>query len=1148
MKKLFTFFGFLFCLQTISAQNIQLTNGGSTTSSQENSTTSANPISQYFEYMRFQVVYTAAEINAAGITGTKTITQMGWYIVTSPNDPLPNYTIRMANTTATNSASHNASTLTQVYTNAIYAPVAGGFNLLNLNGSFVWDGVSNILVDVCFGAAIFDEPYGDIRIYAPTTTNGSRRIRDDGSGSLCGENTELINDFKPQISFTFAPPPSCFAPSTLINSAVTSGTASHAWTAPSPTPSNGYEWAVTTSATAPTTGTATTSLNANSTGLLANTTYYLHVRSNCGASFSTWTTSATFTTLCSADNVPYVMPITGVTVPALPSCTKIENIGNLPNTWISATSSNPDLLAQFTMPVMAYVYDFSNPANDWLFTNGINLSAGTSYTLKFKYSNDLGTLYPEAMNVAYGTSSTAAGMTNTLANYPVISGPTATNASIIFTPPTTGVYYIGFHAVSTANQNVLLLDDVEVILTPSCVPVSGLAVTSSITNAALSWNAVLSAANGYEYIVDQVATSPTVAGTGTTSTSVSVGGTYTIGATYYAHVRAICSGTDFSTWTNLAFVIPPNCTTNLTPVNGATSQSNPIPISWNASTGATSYNIFLSSDAGATYTNVGNVTGTSANLSVVNPGTYSWYVQPTNVSPALGCVTSAFTFTTAAPPVNDICTNAISLNVSNGFCGSPITGTIAFADSTTGLGTASCASSALRNDVWYKVVVPNTGKVTVQTSAVGTAVTDLVIQAYSGACNSLILLGCDDDGNPDLFPSSGHSKLGLEGRTPGEEIYFRVMPYGTISNAGPFAICAFDTSASVTPAISFGSPNACTNAVTLIVDSAYKYTWATFKDASGNVIAQVYPNGNKLGSTAGAFYKNSGAVRIGGSYYLDRNISLTPTTQPTSGNVLTRLFYTSAELTALQAVDPTVTNSNLNVNKTATTCSPTFASNAPVFIAQSSNGSYSADRYIDVNVANFSEFFLKGGAGVLPVAVEFIKGSKLSNGNLIDWKVNCTSAPSIVIELERSADARRFEMIKTEAATAVRCLQAFNHVDAQPLAGMNYYRLKITEPSGAFKYSSIVAILNKDKGFEIASLAPNPVKDVATISLASAKASKVEIAIADVAGRILVKQANTVIAGNNNINMNFAQLAAGTYTVIATNAEGEVKSMRFVKY
>ena len=66
------------------------------------------------------------------------------------------------------------------------------------------------------------------------------------------------------------------------------------------------------------------------------------------------------------------------------------------------------------------------------------------------------------MKVAYGTSNTAAGMVNVLADYPSITGATPQTATVTFTPSTTGVYYFGFNAYSIADQYSLFLDDISI--------------------------------------------------------------------------------------------------------------------------------------------------------------------------------------------------------------------------------------------------------------------------------------------------------------------------------------------------------------------------------------------------------------------------------------------------------------------------------------------------------------------------------------------------------------------------------------------------------------------------------------------------------------------------------------------------------------
>ena len=199
-------------------------------------------------------------------------------------------------------------------------------------------------------------------------------------------------------------------------------------------------------------------------------------------------------------------------------------------------------------------------------------------------------------------------------------------------------------------------------------------------------------------------------------------------------------------------------------------------------------------------------------------------------------------------------------------------------------------------------------------------------------------------------------------------------------------------------------------------------------------------------------------------------------------------------------------------------------------------------------LTTFSRFALGAGLGVVPVSIEYFRGSKLSGSNYLSWKVDCTSSPSITLVLERSSDGRRFSQIQSLDATATRCLQDFNYTDGSPLSGINYYRLKMITPDGAFRYSVIVALLNRDKGFELISLAPNPVKNTTVLNISSVKGGKLEIAVTDMNGRSMMKTSTVIIAGNNPINMDFSTLGAGTYRITAINADLERKTIQLVKY
>ncbi|MGF2413150.1 MAG: hypothetical protein ACQUYJ_12540, partial [Ferruginibacter sp.] len=115
--------------------------------------TTQSPFRSNLQKFRIQYLFTAAELNAAGITGAGNITSMAINVTTkNSTQPYTGFTIGMTSTSATNlSTGFVSNALTQVYTGN-YASVAGS-NLFNFTAPFVWDGISNVVVNFCFDNA-----------------------------------------------------------------------------------------------------------------------------------------------------------------------------------------------------------------------------------------------------------------------------------------------------------------------------------------------------------------------------------------------------------------------------------------------------------------------------------------------------------------------------------------------------------------------------------------------------------------------------------------------------------------------------------------------------------------------------------------------------------------------------------------------------------------------------------------------------------------------------------------------------------------------------------------------------------------------------------------------------------------------------------
>jgi hypothetical protein len=124
------------------------------------------------------------------------------------------------------------------------------------------------------------------------------------------------------------------------------------------------------------------------------------------------------------------------------------------------------------------------------------------------------------------------------------------------------------------------------------------------------------------------------------------------------------------------------------------------------------------------------------------------------------------------------------------FATNPLVGTNQFASASVGAPAPGCASYS-GGDVWYSVVVPTSGNITIESATnAGTAITDTGLAVYSGTCGSLALVSCDDDGGTGAF-----SLVSLTSRTPGEVLLVRVWEFGG-GTEGTFKVSAYDASLS----------------------------------------------------------------------------------------------------------------------------------------------------------------------------------------------------------------------------------------------------------------------------------------------------------------------------------------------------------------
>ncbi len=155
-------------------------------------------------------------------------------------------------------------------------------------------------------------------------------------------------------------------------------------------------------------------------------------------------------------------------------------------------------------------------------------------------------------------------------------------------------------------------------------------------------------------------------------------------------------------------------------------------------------------------------------------------------------------YTNTCPPANDLCAGAIALTAGTDFAANQVIGSNLAATGSGETPLPSCSlydptdSTGFGGDLWYSVVVPVDGNLTIETDNNGGPSTDSGMQVYSGSCGSLVAVECDDDDGNGFF-----SQVIIETTDglAGETLLVRVFEYSGDSQMN-FLISAYSATLS----------------------------------------------------------------------------------------------------------------------------------------------------------------------------------------------------------------------------------------------------------------------------------------------------------------------------------------------------------------
>ena len=154
----------------------------------------------------------------------------------------------------------------------------------------------------------------------------------------------------------------------------------------------------------------------------------------------------------------------------------------------------------------------------------------------------------------------------------------------------------------------------------------------------------------------------------------------------------------------------------------------------------------------------------------------------------------------------------------------------------------------------------------------------------------------------------------------------------------------------------------------------------------------------------------------------------------------------------------------------------------------------------------------------VPLAASIISftGKNNSNLNSLRWTVSNEQTVK-QYEIERSKNGVEFTKFATVQSTRQGTYLINDDITAE-IGKTFYYRIKIVDVDGSYRYSTIVTIVINQKN-QFVTVMPNPFVDKLRVQINSTIQGKARLTISDLSGRKLLTKNITVIAGITNVDI-----------------------------
>jgi len=158
------------------------------------------PYYTFYMGSRTQMIYTAAQLTAGGAPAGN-FTSIGFDIASAASQTMTNFTVKMGNTAVSTFTAYLTGLTTVYQTN--YSVPGTGWRDITLTTPFVWDGTSNVVVEICFGDNGFYTSNSTVR--GTAITGRTRHNHADNYAGCTGTNAGANQTTTPNIRFGVPP-------------------------------------------------------------------------------------------------------------------------------------------------------------------------------------------------------------------------------------------------------------------------------------------------------------------------------------------------------------------------------------------------------------------------------------------------------------------------------------------------------------------------------------------------------------------------------------------------------------------------------------------------------------------------------------------------------------------------------------------------------------------------------------------------------------------------------------------------------------------------------------------------------------------------------------------------------------------------------